>query len=168
MSNAGRPTSYDTSFCVVAHEMMQAGATDRELADALGISESSLYLYKHKHPEFSQSMKLGKETADDRVEMSLYRRAVGYRYDTVKVMQFEGVVVVEPYVEFVPPDVGAAKMWLTNRRSHEWRDKVDVTNTVSFLDKLDFDELEKVKDAISTVRASRSDSDAAPGESEPT
>lgn len=162
---AGRPISYDPSFCLVAHEMMQAGSTDREVAEALGISESTFYLYRHKYPEFLQSLKLGKESADDRVEMSLYRRATGYRYDTVKVMQYEGSVVVEPYVEFVPPDVGAAKMWLTNRRGDQWRDKVDVASTVSFLDKLDFDELEKVKDAISAVRARKSDPDAEPGES---
>lgn len=163
MADMGRPTSYDPSFCLVAHKMVQAGATDREVAEALNISESSLYLYKHKHPEFSESLRLGKESADDRVEMSLYRRAIGYQHDAIKIMQYEGHVIVEPYVEFVPPDVGAAKMWLINRRPDVWRDRVDVANTVSFLDKLNIDELKQVRDAISAVRAEAL-SDAEPGD----
>jgi hypothetical protein len=123
---AGRPTDYDAElFCKTAHEMMQAGATDREVAEELGISERALYNYKHQHPEFLQALKLGKESADDRVELALYRRAVGYSHDSIKIMQYEGAVIVEPFVEHVPPDVGAAKLWLTNRRGDKWREKTE-------------------------------------------
>jgi hypothetical protein len=33
------------------------------------------------------------------------------------------------YVEHVPPDPGAAKLWLTNRRSEEWREKTSTELT---------------------------------------
>ena len=91
--------------------MAQRGATDREIADALGIAESTFYNWRHSHPEFLEAVKLGKEAADDRVESALYHRAVGYRHDAIKIMQYEGQVVVEPYVEHVPPDIGAIKLW---------------------------------------------------------
>jgi hypothetical protein len=52
-----------------------------------------------------------------------YQRAVGYGYNAVKVMQNNGEPVYAEYVEHVPPDPGAAKLSLTNRRAEEWRDK---------------------------------------------
>jgi hypothetical protein len=38
-------------------------------------------------------------------------------------MQNSGEPVYAEYVEHVPPDPGAAKLWLVNRRPNEWRDK---------------------------------------------
>lgn len=120
---AGRPCDYKLEFCEIAHTMSQAGATHREIADALDCAEGTFYRWMHEHPELREATKLGKESADDRVEHSLYRRAVGYSFDAIKIMQYEGSVVVEPYVEHVPPDVNAASLWLRNRRPELWRDK---------------------------------------------
>lgn len=100
-----------------------AGATDFEVAEELGVTNRTLYRWKAKYPEFCQALKVGKELADDRVEASLYHRAIGYTHHTVKVFQFQGAPVIVPVLEHVPPDVGAATMWLTNRRSAEWRAK---------------------------------------------
>jgi hypothetical protein len=66
---------------------------------------------------------VGKGPADDRVERSLYQRAVGYSYNAVKIMQNNGEPVYAEYVEHVPPDPGAAKLWLINRRPEDWREK---------------------------------------------
>lgn len=125
----GRPTDYRIGFCEIAHAMAQQGATDREVAEALEIAEGTLYRWKHEHPEFREALKLGKDSADDRVEQSLYRRAVGYSFDAIKINQFEGEAVVTPYVEHVPPDVGAIKYWLGNRRGDTWRDKSNVEHS---------------------------------------
>jgi hypothetical protein len=54
---------------------------------------------------------------------------VGYSYQAVKIMSYEGEAFREEYVEHVPPDPGAAKMWLCNRRSDEWREKVEHTGS---------------------------------------
>jgi hypothetical protein len=53
----------------------------------------------------------------------LHERVRGYSYNSVKIMQNEGQVIVVPYVDHVPPNVGAIKMWLTNRRPNEWSEK---------------------------------------------
>ena len=120
---AGRPTDYRAEFCDIAHGLAQQGATDREIAEDLGIDVATYYRWRHSHPEFREAVRLGKEAADDRVEAALYHRAVGYRHDAIKIMQSGDRVIVEPYVEHVPPDIGAIKMWLVNRRGDKWRDK---------------------------------------------
>ena len=121
----GRPTVYELAFCKQAHSLAQQGATDREIAEALDVNESTLHRWKHSHPEFRESIKLGKESADQRVIQSLYRRAVGYSFDAIKIFQYEGAPVVVPHVEHVPPDVQAQVFWLKNRKPADWRDKQD-------------------------------------------
>ena len=123
---AGRPSDYRAEFCKTAKDLAEQGATDREIAEHLEISEATIYRWMQAHPELREAIKLGKDAADDRVEQSLYRRAVGYSFDAVKINQYEGEAVITPYVEHVPPDVNAASLWLRNRRPNKWRDKVSV------------------------------------------
>ena len=73
--------------------------------------------------EFREALKSGKGPADDRVERSLFHRALGYSYDAVKIFcNRAGEVTKVPYREHVPPDTTACIFWLKNRRSKEWRD----------------------------------------------
>ena len=123
----GRPTAYKDQFCQEAASRYGEGATDIEVADALGIDVRTLYRWHHEHPEFRQASQLGKDAADARVERSLYNRAVGYSYDAVKIMQNNGRPVVVPFREHVPPDTGAAIKWLSNRRPDEWRERMEHT-----------------------------------------
>lgn len=127
--DVGRPSDYRPEFCHTAANLAAQGATDREIAEELEISERTLYRWRHAHPEFRQALQVAKEAADERVENALYRRAIGYSFDALKIMQYEGQIVTEPYVEHVPPDVNAAKFWLMNRRSQSWKDKQDVQHS---------------------------------------
>lgn len=119
---AGRPSDYQDDHCRIAKSMCKLGATDREVAEALGVTEQTLNTWKHKHPKFLKALRVGKRAADDRVESSLYRRAIGYSYDAEKIFQYEGEAVRVPYVEHVPPDPGAAMNWLKNRRAAKWKE----------------------------------------------
>jgi len=116
-----RPTKYKPEYANIAKKMCELGATDFDVVEALDIVRSTFYKWKYDHPEFSDALKVGKTDADDRVEMSLYKRAVGYEYDTVKIFQFQGEEVVVPYKEIQQPDTTAAIFWLKNRRKNEWR-----------------------------------------------
>lgn len=104
--------------------MCELGATEREIAQAFEVSEETLRRWKHQHPEFCGAIKIGKEPADDRVEQSLFRRATGYSFESVKIFQYEGNEVVVPYTEHIPPDPASMFFWLKNRRPDQWRDKI--------------------------------------------
>jgi len=124
---AGRPTDYRPEMVEQAKKLCELGATDRELARFFQVSESTINLWKLEHPEFSESLKLGKEASDERVARSLYHRALGYSHDAVKIFADPktGAEKVVEYTEHYPPDTTAAIFWLKNRRPKEWRDKVD-------------------------------------------
>lgn len=128
MSDRGRPTDYRDEFIGQAQKLCQLGATDIELADFFEVDVSTIYRWKHAHPDFCEAVRAGKDTLDDRVERSFYNRAVGYTYDAVKIFMPAGAdaPVYAPYREHVPPDSGAALNWLKNRRPEHWRDKTVV------------------------------------------
>ena len=94
------------------------------MADFFNVDVRTIYRWKVVHDDFCQAMKAGKEFCDERVERSLYQRAVGYEQDAVKVFMPQNALepVYAPYRERVAPDVGAAKHWLGNRRRKDWRD----------------------------------------------
>ena len=123
----GRPSSYRVEFCEIAAQMMAAGATDSELCEHLEIHHSTMYRWIAQFAEFRAAVKLGKLAADERVERSLYHRAVGYSRPTFKIMQYEGVPVIVQHVEHLPPDPAAAIHWLKNRKPEDWRDRREIT-----------------------------------------
>lgn len=123
--SVGRPTEYKPEYVEQVYKLCLLGARDREVAEFLGVAESTINLWKQEHPEFSESMTAGKAKADAEVAHSLYRRALGYSHPAVKIMQDKGAVIVEPYTEHYPPDTAAASLWLRNRQPDKWRDKID-------------------------------------------
>lgn len=119
----GRPSKFKPEFVGQAEKLAALGATDRDVAEFFGISEATLHRWKHTQPEFCDALKVGKEASDQRVEQSLYRKAVGYTFDSEKVFQHQGEIVRAKTVEHVPPDTTACIFWLKNRRPDLWRDK---------------------------------------------
>lgn len=118
----GRPSAYKPEYVKQAQALCKLGATDAELADFFGVSVRTIYAWQSKYNEFLQALKAGKDEADDRVERSLYQRAIGYEYDAVKIFNASGDPLVVPYREKCPPDTTAAIFWLKNRRKDKWRD----------------------------------------------
>lgn len=121
----GRPTKFKPEFIEQARKLAALGATDREAAEFFDVDERTLHRWKHEHEEFCQSLRVGKEQADARVEQSLYRRALGYSHDDTHFSSYEGVVTATPFVKHHPPDTTAAIFWLKNRKPTDWRDKHD-------------------------------------------
>lgn len=124
---AGRPTDYKPKFCREAAKLCELGATDVELADFFEVDVRTIYRWQAANKEFSQSLRTGKDAADNRVERSLYHKAVGYKHDAVKIFMPSGAEkpVYAPYVEHVPPDTTAGIFWLKNRRRNDWRDRIE-------------------------------------------
>ncbi len=139
----GRPSLYKIEYSEEAFKRCLLGATDKELADYFDVSESTLYLWKNEFPEFSESIKKGKEKADSEIASALYNRAKGAEwtedsafkikrvvYDETgkKCEEFEEIITV-PVRRAAPPDTPAASLWLRNRQPENWRDKQDIEHT---------------------------------------
>ena len=123
----GRPTKYNATYHPkLAYLLARIGETDKKIAEELGITESTLNLWKQKHKEFSESLKAGKDTPDDLVEAALLKKALGYEEEDTKIFQYEGEPVYAPYTKKFAPDTTAAIFWLKNRRPLKWRDKQEV------------------------------------------
>jgi len=108
----------------------KAGLTDAEVAEEFRVDIRTVHRWKKSHPEFAKALIETKALLDSRVELSLYRRALGYRYTEVEVTLEDGEVTkrVEREKE-VLPDVGAIRLWLINRDAANWRDKQDVEHS---------------------------------------
>ena len=130
-SNAGRPTDYRVEFNRQAEKLCLLGSTDKDMADFFDVSESTINLWKQKHPEFSESIKRGKISADANVASRLYKRAVGYEHDEDKIFNNQGEPLIVPTTKHVQPDTTAAIFWLKNRQPKMWRDSQNIDHTTN-------------------------------------
>lgn len=127
MAKVGRPSKFSKQMCGQVTKLCRLGATDKELADFFEVAESTVHLWKQQHPEFSESLQKGKVLADAEVAEKLYQRAIGYTHPEEKVFCNGGEIVRAETTRHYPPDTAAAFIWLKNRRSDSWRDRVEHT-----------------------------------------
>jgi hypothetical protein len=140
----GRPSEYKPEYAEQARKLCLLGAIDADLAVFFEVSETTINNWKGDYPEFFESVKSGKATADAHVATKLYERATGAEWveqqafkvkktkyqGGKKVLEQEDIVTV-PVTKAAPPDTVAAIFWLKNRASDKWRDKVAVEHDVS-------------------------------------
>ena len=121
----------------------KAGATEKEIADALGISYSSFRGYKKKYPELEGVLMSNKFIPNMKALGSFFKRVEGYEYEEVtKEPGKDGKLVVTKKVKKVmPPDVEAGKFWLKNRMPEEFKDKHDLQHSVIEEEQSKLDEL---------------------------
>ena len=126
--SAGRPSDYDSEKTPKqAKKACLMGATDKDLADFFGVSETTINNWKNEHPEFLESIREGKDVADAKVAKSLYERALGYEHPEVHVSNYQGKITLTELTKHYPPETTAAILWLKNRQSGKWRDRREVT-----------------------------------------
>jgi hypothetical protein len=120
----GRPSKYRASYATQAEKLCRLGATTSELADFFGAHTRTVEVWAAKHEAFCRAIKVGKAAADDRVERSLFQRAIGYSFETIKILGTAGGKKVNkvPFTQHVPPSTSACIFWLKNRRPEAWRE----------------------------------------------
>lgn len=133
MAGRGRPNAYKERIEPRKDEIIEwakAGATNKEIAVALGISYSTFLEHVSKHPDFSDSLKDARLAGVPMVKLALYRRAVGYDYEEVDSSETvdDGVVKVTTRVvkKHALPDVGACQVFLRNN-TNDFRDRDKLT-----------------------------------------
>lgn len=129
-SKGGRPTAYKPEYCELAKNYCLLGAIDTDLARFFGVVESTINKWKIDFPEFSESLKEGREMADSMVAQRLFTRAIGYSHVDTKFATFEGQITdAKEYIKHYAPDTVACIFWLKNRRPDLWRDKQEIEST---------------------------------------
>ncbi len=102
------------------------GLAEDQIATNLGIAVSTLNDYKHKHPEFLEALKKGKEVFITEVENALAKKALGFYYEEEKtyIKQEDGkdVRYKEVTKKYQPPDVAACSLLLKNKDRGNWSD----------------------------------------------
>lgn len=120
----GRPSDYKDEYTELAYNYCLLGATDADLGNFFGVSETTINNWKKDHPEFLESLKRGKQQADAQVAKSLFQRATGYSHPETKIATTEGRITdSQEFEKHYAPDPTAAIFWLKNRQPELWRDK---------------------------------------------
>lgn len=132
----GRPSKFKPEYVKQAFKLALLGSTDKQLADFFEVSEATVHNWKIEHPEFLESLKAGKQTADTGVAKSLFKRAMGFKFDELTYedildtrVDHMGEVTRVPVTKIktvrklIIPDTTAQIFWLKNRRPDMWRDK---------------------------------------------
>lgn len=108
------------------------GLDESQIAKNLGISKSTLNLYKKQHPNFLNAIKRGKEPFIAEVENALAKRALGFEYDENKTyIKHEGgktTRYTEQTTKYYPPDVAACNIILKNKDKANWSDNPQKTD----------------------------------------
>ncbi len=110
-------------------KLAEFGFIDTQLAELLGVNESTIVRWKQASPELVHVLKEGKEIADARVVMSLYERATGYSHPETHISNHQGEITKTEITKHYPPDSTAMIFWLKNRQPDKWRDKQEIDFT---------------------------------------
>ena len=103
------------------------GLTDRQIADCIGIAESTLYEWKKKFPEISEALKKGKEVFDAESVEALHQAGIGHYIEETDtdITIRDGVEIkrVRKRKRWIPSNVTALIFWLKNRDPDNWKDR---------------------------------------------
>lgn len=101
------------------------GLIDEQIAKNMGISYSTLRVWRDKYSALSAALKKGKDIVNIQTENALLKRALGYTSEDIKeTYDADGNLTTRVITrKTVPPDVTACIFWLKNRRPDKWGDK---------------------------------------------
>ena len=143
-----RPSKYESDVKPRFHEIedwLKIGATDKEVAENLGINKATFCEYKKKYSELNELVKNARKMPVQAIKAALFKRATGFMYSEKKtVIEYEewsdevkdllaqmGVnaenvekrklVRVELYEKNALPDPASAMILLKHwDKEHEW------------------------------------------------
>lgn len=140
-------------------QWFEEGFSVTKIAEKIGCSSVTLYKYIKEVEEFKNAIEKVREIKTANVEVSLYKKCVGFEYPITKNMKvkkekyddqgrkitYEEIVSYTD-VLYIPPDTQAIRFWLLNHAGDRYRnDQPEINITNELLDKSD-SILVKVKD----------------------
>lgn len=144
----GRPSSFDERLAVKIVELTEQGKTVEQIAEIIDIPARTLFRWFSSKDDFRHIVKEARQFADEMVEASLFKRALGFEAKEIKAFQTrEGVETAEE-TKYYPPDPTSMIFWLKNRKPKEWRDRTEVDHTLGErekeIDKIPIEVLKKL------------------------
>lgn len=116
MGYGGRKSAYETHIKPRFEEIRKwasGGATDKEIAAALAVSDSTYFKYKAKYAEFRDVLKDARVKPVDEIKAALFKRATGFVYQERKEVIEAGVTVrIEIMTKQALPDPACAMILL--------------------------------------------------------
>ena len=119
-------SSYQAEFAEQARKLcLLRGADDEEVARFFDVPPATLQEWLTSVPEFAVAVRAGRTLADADVADRLWRRAMGYSHDAVRIFSHQGKALEVAYTEHYPPDTAACQFWLKSRQPERWREKIE-------------------------------------------
>lgn len=122
LETRGRPSVFCEEVANKIIQLHSEGRTDKQVAEIIGVHENTVIRWRKEKDFFRWSSKEAKMLADEMVEASLFKKATGFNYYEEQATK-DGVQALQKYHA---PDTKAQIFWLKNRRSDEWKDKIEV------------------------------------------
>lgn len=136
---------YSPQNMMIVQSWARKGWTNDDIAKEIGIALSTFYEWQEKHAEFSEALAESRAYCIAVVEGAVFEKAKGIRTTTTSITRTttditkdgekvgEKTTTVESINEvYIPPDINAAKFYLTNRNGSEWAQtqKTEMTGNV--------------------------------------
>lgn len=121
----GRPNKYETNvkprFSDIK-EWLKLGATDKEIAENLGVNPKVLCRYKNEYSDLNELWKNGRKKAVQDIKAALFKRATGFTYTEKKTIVSEkNGLTIETYDKYALPDPASAMILLKHwDKENEW------------------------------------------------
>lgn len=130
----GRPSELTDKIKKILERLALTGTTNEDMARIVGVHPATLYKWFLKFPEFGETIKNIKETADTEIEASLFDKARGKiktTETTISECPKTGKMLTSTKTKTNLPSDTAMIFWLKNRQPKKWRDKQEVEHSVS-------------------------------------
>ena len=116
MNKTGRPSKYESNvkprFAEIK-EWLKNGATDKEIAQNLGVNAKVFCRYKSEYSDLNELVKNGRQTAVQEIKAALFKRATGFIYQEKKtVVSEKNGLTIETYEKYSAPDPASAMILL--------------------------------------------------------
>lgn len=121
----GRPSKYESHvkprFAEI-REWLKSGATDKEIAENLGVNQKVFCKYKNEFSELNDLCKNGRLKAVQEIKAALFKRATGFKYTEQTITDSDkNGVTVQTYHKYALPDPASAMILLKHwDKENEW------------------------------------------------
>lgn len=112
----GRPSKYESHVkprFEEIREWLKSGATDKEIAENLGVNQKVFCKYKNEFNELNDLCKNGRLKAVQEIKAALFKRATGFKYTEQTITDSDkNGVTVQTYHKYALPDPASAMILL--------------------------------------------------------